>query len=174
MWIHYLISKVNASSNLPVSWLTFFFLSVLNFASFFSHSVGVGIYIQYLFCVFSSDVVVLFVPHRSVECGLNSCADVNTYCINSRELTPRCSSRGFVWSAYEGGPVHHQRSRDSNAWRDAYLAPELWVKKTIILLLEYQRIVPFGGQTAVAKCKNCVFLCISQKYIPRRDLLQLH
>lgn len=46
--------------------------------------------------------------------------------------------RGFVWSAHEGGPVHHQRSRDFNARGDAYVAPELWVK-TIILLLENQR-----------------------------------
>lgn len=63
----------------------------------FSHTVDSVIYIQCLFCVSSSDdVVVLFVPHHSVEHELNSCADVNTYCKRSCELAP-CRSLGDLF-----------------------------------------------------------------------------
>ena len=89
--------------------------------------------------------------------------------------------RGFVRSAHERRPLHHQRSGDINAWRDAYLTTELWVikdnppplfthKRNKQLVLSY-----FCGEFFFLKC-NLTFppLGITQKYFPRRDLLQLH
>lgn len=35
--------------------------------------------------------------------------------------------RGFVWGTHESGPIDHQRSRNVDARRDAYLTTELWV-----------------------------------------------
>lgn len=85
-----------------------------------------------------------------------------------------CVFRGFVWSANEGGPLHHQRSRGANAGGDADASSELWVSTAHQLLVNRPMSGEYFLRSKPLFSKSTDFNLSPQEHLPRRDLLQLH